>query len=108
MQPANPPEVNVPAIVVGILEWFYKTFGAGWTLVVFLSVPVLFLGWQIYLTWRKDKEANLALEAKEDTIQRLAEENRLYRIQIFKEKFGWTDHQVDTWIIKGEPPRKKK
>ena len=101
--PQGSPEVDVPAIVVGTLEWFYKTFGAGWTLALFFALPTLFFAWQVFLAFRKDRDVVLALDAKEDTIQRLAAENRMYRIQVFKEKFGWTDHQIDTWIIKGEP-----
>jgi hypothetical protein len=111
MQQAPSPEVDVPAIVVGTLEWFYKTFGAGWTLALLFSVPVLFFAWQVYLAIRKDRDVGLALEAKEDTIQRLAAENRMYRIQVFKDKFGWSEHQIESWIIKAEPssqPKKKK
>ena len=91
MQP-QPPQVDVTNIVVGALQWFYNTLGAGWTLALAFSVPALFFAWQIYLTLRKDKDAMLALEAKEDTIQRLAAEHRMYRIQVFKEKFGWNVH----------------
>ncbi len=96
----EPPKVDV----VGFLDWFYKTYGSNWTLILVFSIPIAIVGWQIFQALRKDKEANLALAAKEDTIQRLAQENRLYRIQTFKEQFKWTDHQIEHWLLANEAP----
>jgi len=47
--------------VVWFLDWFYKTYGPNWTLVLIFSVPVLIVGWQIFQAFRKDRESNLSL-----------------------------------------------
>ena len=91
--------------VAGALEWFYKTYGPNWTLLLVFSIPLAIFAMQVFLAIRKDREANLAIAAKEDTIQRLAVENKLYRIQFFKEKCGWTDTQIREWVLENDPPK---
>jgi hypothetical protein len=91
--------------VIGFLDWFYKTYGPNWTLVLIFSIPIAIFGWQVFQALRKDREANLAISAKEETIQRLADENRLYRILIAQEKWGWSEQQIEKYILKNEPQK---
>jgi hypothetical protein len=86
-----------------LLDWFFQHYGPRWTLLLIFLVPVAFVGWQIWLSWRKDKVTDKALEAKEETIQRLADDNRTYRILFFKEKCGWTDDQIERWLLLKDP-----
>lgn len=46
---------------------------------------------------------NGEIEEKNRTIRRLAEQERNYRILFFKEKAGWTDEQVERFVIENDP-----
>jgi len=98
----EPPKID-GSTILSFIDWFYTHYGPKATLALILVVPVVLLLWMFYQARRKDREANLALEAKEQTIQHLAAENRLHRIQMFKEQFKWSDHQIQIWLIDNEP-----
>jgi hypothetical protein len=83
---------------VPLLDWFYAHYGPGWTLSLIMAVPVAFLVVQMWQMLRKGKAVDIALATKEDSIQRLAEENRMYRAVLFKEKFGWSDQQIESFM----------
>lgn len=67
-----------------------------------MGLLVITGGWKIYNLRRKDREVNLALKEKDRTIQRLAEQERNFRILFFKEKGGWTDEQIKQFVMKNE------
>lgn len=59
--------------------------------------------WKIWNEKRKDKKTDLALAEKERTIQRLAAENRESRILIFKKIHGYSDEEIERFILKNVP-----
>jgi hypothetical protein len=77
-------------------------FGAWGTIGIAAGVLIVTGGWKIYNIRRKDREVNLALKEKDRTIQRLAEQERNFRILFFKEKAGWTDEQIQQFVMKNE------
>lgn len=98
---------KVPDGLIPVLDWFYLHYGSTATLLL-LSVPiVLVVGLQIWQQLRKDRDFNVALQTKEDSIQRLADENRMYRAVLFREKFGWSEQQIEGFIAKPAVKAKK-
>lgn len=98
---------DLPAIIEAfrkLLEVLIANYGIWGTLGIFAFVILAFFGWKLYNNYRKDKEVNLALQEKDRTIQRLAEQERNFRILFFKEKAGWTDEQVDRFVLRNEFP----
>jgi hypothetical protein len=93
----------VPVPELPFIDWFYRQYGPNWTLGLLVTIVLIAIAWQVWQTIRKDREINKAIQAKDETISRLAEENRLYRIQVFK-KLDWTDDQIDRWILNNESP----
>lgn len=87
---------------LGFFEWLYQRYGPRWTLALIIAIPIAALAFQIWRTARKEKDVSLALEEKERTIQRLAADNRLFRIQLFKEKLNWSDDQIERFMVKPE------
>jgi hypothetical protein len=87
-----------------LIQSLVNIFGTWGTIGIIVGLVVISGGWKIYNIWRKDKEVNLALQEKDRTIQRLAEQERNLRVLFFKEKCGWTDEQVDRFIMKNEFP----
>lgn len=79
-----------------------NSFGAGGTIGIAAAVVVITGGWRIYNNRRKDKEVNLALKEKDRTIQRLAEQERNFRILFFMEKCGWTEERIQQFVMKNE------
>lgn len=77
-------------------------FGPWVTLGIVAVVVAITGGWKIWNIKRKDREVNLALKEKDKTIQRLAEQERNYRILFFKEKCGWSDEQIQQFVMKNE------
>lgn len=98
---------DLPGVIDAIkdlLEVLIAHYGAGGTLAIFAVVVLALFGWKVYNNYRKDKEVNLALQEKDRTIQRLAEAERNFRILFFKEKAGWTDEQVERFVLRNEFP----
>jgi hypothetical protein len=77
-------------------------FGAKVTIGIVVVIVGLTTWWKIWNIKRKDKDVDLALKEKDRTIQRLAEQERNYRILFFKEKCGWTDEQIQQFVMKNE------
>ena len=71
---------------------------AGIILVIGCSFLCFFL-WRFHNEKRKDKEINQVIAEKERTIQRLAQDNREWRILFFKDKCGWNDKQVQKFVL---------
>lgn len=98
---------DLPGIIDALsrfIQVLIANYGIWGTLGIFGFIFLLFFGWRVYNNYRKDREVNLALQEKDRTIQRLAEQERNYRILFFKEKAGWTDDQVDRFVLKNEFP----
>jgi hypothetical protein len=85
-----------------LVQALVNNFGAWGTIGIAVALVVITGVWKIYNIRRKDRETNLALKEKDRTIQRLAEQERNYRILFFKEKCGWTDEQVLLFVMRNE------
>jgi hypothetical protein len=95
---------------LGLLDWLYLHYGSNVTLAIILGAPAVFVAIQVWREWRKEADVKLALQEKDRTIDRLASENRMYRVTLFKDKLGWTDEQIERFLIKGDTshvPEKK-
>lgn len=78
------------------------------TAVGFGKAIAAYLIWQgcraigrLYIDHTKEKETNAALDEKERTIQRLAQDNRELRIVNLKVQ-GWSVDEIDRFVIRNE------
>ena len=79
------------------------TFGPLGTLGIAFAIAALSFSWRVYIERQKDKDTDRAIKAMEEAVQRCATEAREFRVAIFKEKFGWTDEQVERFIFEAIP-----
>ena len=66
---------------------------------IYCVVSILF---KIYQIKKKDEETNKALDLAEEAVQRLAKENREWKILFFKENYNWSDEQIKSFLIEGD------
>ena len=85
-----------------LIEVFVASFGRIGTVLMFVGMLLVAVAWRLYNDRRKDKEINAAVLEKNRTIRRLAEQERNYRILFFKDKAGWTDEEVERFIVENE------
>lgn len=100
MSPEELPDVL--QTVNQLLELLISHFGPWGTIVIVFGALLLAVGLRLYNDWRKDKEVKALIDEKDRTIQRLAESERTYRALFLKEKAGWTDEQVERFIVRNE------
>lgn len=86
-----------------LLEFLFRTLGVWGTAIAVLLALVAMVAWRIYNDWRKDREVNLALAEKDKTISRLAAQERGWRVQYFKASLGWTDEQIEKFLVQNDP-----
>lgn len=72
------------------------------TMIVVIAGFILTFFFKTYQISKKNQDINKALELAEKTVQRLAKENREWKILFFKDKYKWTDKQIKTFFIKGQ------
>lgn len=77
-----------------IAEWVRINIGT-WPLYVAFALWVAWVVWGEYRRWSEESKV---IAEKERTIQRLAADNRLLRIQHLKSQ-GWTDEDIDRYLI---------
>lgn len=85
-----------------LLRTCLEQFGVNTTLFLIFSVAIGLFLWRIYNDWRKGKEINAAIKAKDETIQVLAEHNREFRVIDLKAR-GWSDEMIDAVVLKNTP-----
>jgi hypothetical protein len=85
-----------------LLELIMDRLGAAPTVALAVSVLVLLFLFRVYQVWRKDKEVHLAIEAHQQALQRCANENRELRIVLLRQIAGWTDDEIDRYIMKAD------
>lgn len=90
---------KVIAALTELLRLILTTFGPWGTVGLAILIYVGFLGLKYYNDRRKDTEVHLALAEKEKAVQRVSNDLRLYKILELKEKHGFTDDQVDRFLI---------
>ena len=94
---------NLLDAIEKLLNMLVSTFGVWPTLFFILMVPLGIVGWKYFQVWRADKETDKALDEKERTIQRLANENRMWRTLMLKEKYGLSDEQIRLLVVQNDP-----
>jgi hypothetical protein len=80
------------------------TLGVKGTLAVAVLIVVASAAVKRYNDVRKDRDANAALDEKEKSIQRLAEENRMWRALFLKDKCGMSPEEISRIVLKNEFP----
>lgn len=84
------------------LEFLIARYGNWGTVGIGAALLLVGILWRLYNDYRKDKETNAVVAEKDRTIQRLAEQERNYRILFLKEKAGWTDEQIRLFVMKND------
>ena len=82
-----------------ILKLLLTTFGPYGSVFVMVLIYLMFFGWRKYNEYQRDKEIQAALAEKEKSVQRLANEVRMWRIAELKEKRNWTDEEIERFLI---------
>ena len=90
--------------IIKLLELLFQTLGVGGTFVAIVVAVGASAAWRIYNDKKKEKEIDKAIAEKDRTISRLAAQERAWRIQFFKEAKGWTDEQIDKYIVQNDAP----
>lgn len=78
-----------------------KHFGPWGTIVIFGIIALGLFCWRYYSDRRRDKYVDKLLKEKDAAIQRLAEQERNYRVMFLKQ-MGWSDDDIDRFIMKNQ------
>ncbi|MEM7249583.1 MAG: hypothetical protein AAF533_30025 [Acidobacteriota bacterium] len=97
------PEVTPEQLEAGekFVQWVER-LGAGTVLAYVLTFAAITIVFRWFAAWLKGREVHLALQAKDDEIERMAAELRDYRAALFMDKLNWTQAQVDRIIYQNE------
>jgi hypothetical protein len=96
---------SVPQIIDAInrlIQTCVQNFGVRGTVLLLIGVTAAFVAFRLYSEWRKDKKTDTALKEKERSIQRLAEESRMWRFLFLKEKMGLTEEEAKRLVTRNE------
>jgi len=80
-----------------LITTLVSIFGIGWTLIIIFATAVGTYFWKWYNNKRKQRYMDKLIEEKDKTIERMADEIRLMRIDFFKRN-GWTDDDIDKYV----------
>ncbi len=72
--------------------------GPGWTVAFVLGLFAGLIALKILTSRSAQKGWERALDEKERTIQRIATQEREWRVAQFR-RDGWTDEQIERWIL---------
>lgn len=84
------------------VEVLVQNFGTWGTVLIALGVVLLLFGWRRYNDYQRDKRTDELIKEKDKTIQRLAEQERNLRVVLFKHVTGWSDEQLNMFIMKND------
>lgn len=87
--------------VRALTEYLFTRLGPDRTLLLIFGLFVLLAINRIYTDWRADREANRALEAKEAALQRVASQERAWRVY-FLVQGGMSEAQARRIIEENE------
>ena len=90
-------------LVRPVLDWCVQNLGPDRTVVLVVVVGGFFLLTGFLKNRRADRAWNVALEEKERTIQRLAEEVREHRLLIYTRVLGYSQEQAERMILRNIP-----
>ena len=88
--------------IQNLIKTLVELFGVTTTIWLVVGTVIVLIAWKIYTDIRKRQEVDKALQAKDYTIQLLAEQNREFRVTILKQQ-GWDDASIDKFILKNTP-----
>ena len=71
--------------VINLIHTLVTLLGVRWTLFFSFAIPIGTFLWKKYNNNRKDAVFNLLIKEKDDTIARMREEVKVYRVHFFKE-----------------------
>ena len=80
-----------------LLTTLVALLGKGWTIFFIFAIPVGTYFWKRYNNNQKDAVFKKLIQEKDDTISRMKDEVKIYRIHIFKER-GWSEDEIDKYI----------
>ncbi len=80
-----------------LIATLINAFGAPFTIFLIFAVPIVTYLWKRYNSSKKEKVYDKLIDEKDETIKRMKEEVKMYRIHFFKEN-GWTEEDVDKYI----------
>lgn len=86
-----------------LFQQITNIYGPFWSLVIFFVLLLAVIAWKLYQQWRADREVNLVIAEKERTIQCLANENAMYRVEDLCRK-GWTRNDAISFVKEGAVP----
>jgi hypothetical protein len=85
-----------------VINILVENYGATGTLLIFIGAIGIAVLWRVYSNYRTDKRIDQLLDEKDKTIQRLAEQERNMRILFLQKVAGWTDKQIEAFVMKNE------
>lgn len=85
-----------------LVQVLIDSFGKIPTIVGILLFLAVAIAWRVYSDKRRDKMIDALIAEKDRTIQRLAESERQFRVHFFKEQAGWSDDEVNLFVMKNE------
>lgn len=88
--------------IIELLKFLINTYGKYQTILGVGLVILVFFGWRVYQDHRKDGVWEKLIAEKEQTIQRIATENRGLRIIIFRDVHKWSEEQIEKFFITAE------
>lgn len=89
-------------VIQSVLDWMVGSFGAWPTALIMIGLVAGAFYWRRQSRAAAETGWREALAEKERSIQRLAKDNREMRIVVFKEKFGWTNEEIDRYLMAAE------
>lgn len=92
--------VKIIDAVTNLVDILINSFGRETVIAFAIIILMTSIAWRWYSDKRKDKYIDQLLEEKDKTIQRLAKSERAYRALFFKEKAGWTEKEINNFILK--------
>src|SRR5687768_11080376 len=89
-------------LVQAIMDFFgliIQTYGPNKALAIFFGIVVFFVLARIYFDYKKSKEVALAIKLMEQAVQRASNDARDWRIFFLKEKGGWSDDEIERFVM---------
>jgi len=94
--------VDKIAELIQLLDQLAEILGPGWTVGLVLGLLVAGLAWKAYNNRRLERGFKLALDEKERTVQRLADEARGWRILFLTHNLKITRQEAEKIIERNE------
>ena len=92
---------NVINAIANLFNVLVENFGSAGSVIILFILVVAFYSYRLYIDKRKDKYIQALLKEKDRTIQRIAEQERNYRVLFLKEK-GMSDDEIERFVIRND------